>query len=243
MRPRTCRRWRCDRAAARTPTNRCCDCCLRFGGRRWRCPTGNLRETCSRAKESGRGGRRIGPGGARGVSPGNRRLALQVEPQHAGLVDGLAVHLALVVRAAVEQDPRGVEGICVAHDRHCFAGVLARQPPSHVQYASAHPVDRLVTWHQPSLCLVHKPEGPEQRHLPVRQALEIAAELRFSPLRFALENRRRRQPLVDGLTSPDTWSQCTVDDPADVLATQPFTDRRGLYATQGAELKAVEVTV
>src|SRR5450759_992142 len=61
--------------------------------------------------------------GARGIAnfrrgdvlPGDRLVAFQVDLEHPGSVDRLAVELPLAVRSAVEEDPHGLERVGVAH--------------------------------------------------------------------------------------------------------------------------------
>src|SRR5437899_11332961 len=192
----TCRRWRYGPAAARTPTSRCCGCRPRPGGRRWWSPTESRRE-------SSRDGSLFFDLGWRNVLPSHGLLTLEVEDEHARLVDGLPIHLALVVRAAVEHDPGGLKWICVADDGHGVAWVLAHDPAHHAEDAVAHLLDRFVAGHQAAPGLVHEPQRPPHRDLPVGQALQVPAELGLAQLRFRLEDRGRLEPGVDDLDRLD----------------------------------------
>src|ERR1700730_8428988 len=241
----TCPHWRSCRAAARTPTSPSSGCPPRPGGRRWRFPKG-IRPGMveARAPLYSRGGaRRLFNLWRRYVLPGRRRLAVHVHLQHPGLVDRLPIHLPLVVRPAVEEYPRRLQGIRMADNRRRLTRVLASNAPHDVEDASTELVDGLVARKESPLRLVHEPERPEERNFPVRQALQVPTELGLAQLRLGFENRRRVQPAVDQIGSFDSARKRAVHDALDVRGSQAVTKRFCLGAAQGAQLETVEVTV
>jgi len=90
---------------------------------------------------------------------------------------------------------------------------------------------------------VHEPEWPPQRDLPVRQALQVAAEVGLAQGGLGLELGGRLEVLVDDPRGLDRARERAVNDAVDALAAQRLPDRGCLRATQGAELKARQVAV
>src|SRR5437773_1235182 len=238
MRRASCRRWRSCPAAAPIPTSRSSCCRPRPGGRRWRCPTetrgGNRsRDRVRRPRDLGR----------LEVLPAHRPVSLELDLQSARAIDGLPVHLALVVRPAVQEDPRRLDRVGVANHGSGLARVLARQPPRHVEHAAAEHVIRLVARDDPAPRLVHEPQRPAHGNLPERHALQVAAEVRFAELRVDLDHRRLAQSRVDDARGLGRAIEGAVDDAADARVAQPVAERLGLRAAQRAEVKAGQVPV
>jgi hypothetical protein len=70
---------------------------------------------------------------------------------------------------------------------------------------------------------VHQPERPPDGDLPVRYALQVAAELGLDQLRVGLEWGWLRLVLGDDARRLGRASQRTVDDPRERGAAQLFT--------------------
>src|SRR2546422_3659448 len=184
-------RWRSVRVAAPTPTSPSSGCHPRPGARRWTCPRETLSEKPS-AKLRGGAGRLLDVR-RRDVPPALGRFAFHLELQHARLADAAAVHLALVLRAPVEQDPSRVERIRVADERDGRAWTLPSDSSDDTQHALAHRLDGLVAGQEPTLRLVHEPQRTPDRDLPVRNPLQVAREPGLTKLGVRLERRARRQ--------------------------------------------------
>jgi hypothetical protein len=104
----------------------------------------------------------------------------------------------------------------------------AREPANHLEHSPAELIDRLIAGQQPALCLVHEPEGPAHRDLPVGQALEVAAELCLAQVRVGLELGRVRKTLVDQTGRLDGSRERAVDDAPDLDRAQGVSDGRRL---------------
>ncbi len=131
----------------------------------------------------------------------------------------------------------------MAHDGHRFARVFARHSPDDVEDTPSHAINRLVAGDQAALGFVHEPERASQRDVPVRQPLEVAAELSLTQLRIGFEDRGRIEPRVDQLGRFDRAGQRAVHDAPHVLRSQPVPHRQSLRAAEGAQLEAVEMPV
>src|SRR5579864_2237514 len=131
----------------------------------------------------------------------------------------------------------------MAHQRDGLAGVLASEAADDIQHPVAHRLDGFIAREQPAPCLVDEPERPAQRDLPVRQALQVAAELSFAEVGVGLQDRSRRHLLADDARGLRSTRERAVDDAIDSMLTELVADRSRLDAPQRAEAEAVEVPV
>src|SRR5262249_58878007 len=122
--------------------------------------------------------------------------ASQTDLEDAGTPDLFAIQLALGLWPAVDQHPGRLQGVCVADQGGRLSRVPCRHSLHHVDDATAQPLDRLVTREQTAARLVHYPERPANRDLPVGDALQVAAELGLTKLWLGNQPHRRGQRLT-----------------------------------------------
>ena len=63
--------------------------------------------------------------------------AIEIHFEHAGALHRFAIHLALRLWPALEEQPGGLDRIGVAHAQGCLSRMIARQPQHDISNATA----------------------------------------------------------------------------------------------------------
>src|SRR2546430_16594032 len=126
-------------------------------------------------------------------------IPLEVQLEDRRLADLLVIHLALVLGAAIQQDPGRLQRVGMADKERYLVGVLAGDTVDDIEHAPAERLDRFVAGEASAAELVHEEAWPPHRHLPAAHALQITTELGFAQLRLWDQGNRRRQLRVPDL--------------------------------------------
>src|SRR5206468_12643315 len=70
--------------------------------------------------------------------------SVQVELQHRGPLNGLAIHLPFGLRTAFEEDPRGLDRVGVADAQRNLTGMFAGKPLDNPAYATSELLNRFI---------------------------------------------------------------------------------------------------
>src|SRR5207245_6377380 len=124
---------------------------------------------------------------------------IEVQLEDRRLADFLAIHLALVLGAAIQQDPGRLQRVGMADKERYLVRVLAGDTVDDIEHAPAERLDRFVAGEASAPELVHEEARPPHWDLPAAHPLQITAELGLAELRFWDQGHRRRQLRVDDL--------------------------------------------
>src|SRR5207237_3220537 len=165
-------------------------------------------------------------------------ISLEVHFEDRCLADLLVIHLALVLRTAIQQDPGGLQWIGMADQQRYLVRVLAGDTMDHIEHPPAERLDRFVAGQASSSQLVHEESGPPHRHLPAAHALQVTAELGFAQFGLRNQGHRRRQLPVDDLGSLARAVERTVHDAPYAALSQCLSDGGRLGSPMLAEKEA-----
>lgn len=124
-----------------------------------------------------------------------------------------------------------------------LARMLAGEPVDNSEHPTAELFDRFVASRRAPVELVHKPSRSDDRDLPGRHTLQVAAKLGFGQGRFQDQRHRRGQLSIDELGSLAGPVQRTVQNPPDPAVLERPPNRSGLSLAQCAQVEAGQVAV
>src|ERR1700674_2186245 len=116
----------------------------------------------------------------RNVARRHSTISIEVQLEDRRLPDLLVIHLALGLGSALQQDPGGLQWVCMADQKRHLAWVLAGDSVGDIQHPPAQGLDRFVTGLASAAELVREETRPSNRNLPAGHPLQIAAELGFA---------------------------------------------------------------
>lgn len=170
-------------------------------------------------------------------------VAIEIQLQNAGALDWFAIDLAFRLGTPLEEDPGGLDGIGVADAKRRFAGMIAGESQHDVTDAAAELLDRFIARHRPTPDFVQEPFRAAKGNLPVRNALQVAADVRLTQRRLWDERHRIGKLRVDDFSGFSGAIQRTVHDAPEAAAAKGSAGGRRLGAAECAEVEAGQMAI